>query len=513
MCKTHDFIQNQKSYNWDGDRIIYNTTISNTRSIASSRKKYDIDVRELLLSEHNSVIREAIEKIKNELTQPLYVKFNEKKEGSFDFKMRVVTEFVEQIIKYKERPSFDAWLFPDETLSLGQGDCEDRAILIATLASAVGVSSYNLRVSLGHLVTEEGKFSHAWVMYKNEKGVWQIIEPNDYKTRSGKDILGIPEGAYYLPSFVFNVDHLWGVYNGENIEELGNADCFSNYLGEALGKTYNPSFGGAVHKAIVLKAFEGIEETFKDCLTKEMKSDLVAIPIFNSAVHYVNRLAAKINAVDLTLKYNALDHFDNSQIDNSMKAMVAHLNDGTIGGLAKGLHALQDFYAHTSYAHFAPRDVAGNIKPANISIRGFEITLEANIGLPVYDGTGLHPFNFKNFTVNNALFKDTNGNALTPEAAISFWKGKIISGRFGQRKDSHALLEMTQFVDETLPNLNMAAGVPHHEDIAVDDNKKPDSKNKLYNNHTEYSQQFEQRKNAAINHTRHIVLEWIALRQ
>lgn len=512
MCRIHDFLEQKKMYNWDGDRIIYNSTIANTRSISNSNVKYEIDIRELLLAEHNTVVKSAIQEIKDKLSHKVYEKFNERKEGSFDFKVRIIKEFVEQSIEYKQRvkKKFDAWLFPDETLTLGFGDCEDRAILMASLVLAVGVSPYNIRVSLGYVENEGKNEAHAWMMYKNEKGRWEIIEPNDYITKKGAAQLDFLDEFNYKPSFVFNRDHLWGVYNGENNDELANADCFSDYL-KRISKTFNPSFASAVHTEIVLESFKGIKNKFLDCLTAEMKAELVVFPIFSSADHYINRLASKVNAVDITLNYNALDHFDNSQIQNSLVKLNEHLLAGTIEGLAKGIHALQDFYSHTSFAHFAKMETVDTIKLAKISIDGYDLEDSTIIDSPVYDGTGTHPFDFKRFKVNQKLFVSDDGSTpLTPQDAITFWKEKIVSGRYGQPSDSRGLLEgTTQYVDLTLPHLNLAAGVPHHEDMAVD---KDGGTNALYPNAVEFSAQFRKRKDAAIRHTKQIVLEWINLR-
>jgi predicted transglutaminase-like cysteine proteinase len=63
---------------------------------------------------------------------------------------------------------------PDETLKLRSGDCEDRALLIASMLLASGISSFNVRVALGKfrawMGEEHDDFGHVWVMYKDESG-------------------------------------------------------------------------------------------------------------------------------------------------------------------------------------------------------------------------------------------------------------------------------------------------------------------------------------------------------
>jgi len=91
MCKVHDFLEIQRAYNWDGDRIIHDSTVSRTRTIPGTKKKYEVDIRELLLSEHNSVVKAALEGIKERLPIKMYNRFIERKEGCFDFRIQIIT--------------------------------------------------------------------------------------------------------------------------------------------------------------------------------------------------------------------------------------------------------------------------------------------------------------------------------------------------------------------------------------------------------------------------------------
>lgn len=81
----------------------------------------------------------------------------------------MITDFVSKEIKYAYSRGSDPWQFPDETLHVKEGDCEDRALLIASLLIASGMSSYNVRVSLGKMQLWKSRSSyedrdHVWVM-------------------------------------------------------------------------------------------------------------------------------------------------------------------------------------------------------------------------------------------------------------------------------------------------------------------------------------------------------------
>jgi len=85
-------------------------------------------------------------------------------------------EWVATNIKYKRDQDIynavDYWQFPVETLERGTGDCEDIAILLCSMLRAIGVPSNQVYVAVGG--TES---SHAYIVERYSKGVWNIIEP------------------------------------------------------------------------------------------------------------------------------------------------------------------------------------------------------------------------------------------------------------------------------------------------------------------------------------------------
>ncbi|KYC51841.1 MAG: Transglutaminase-like superfamily protein [Candidatus Methanofastidiosum methylothiophilum] len=92
-------------------------------------------------------------------------------------------KYVEDYLTYDYR--FEYWQFPEETLRLRTGDCEDQAILLCTLFRAKGYGPDDVKVVFGLTSANTG---HAWVELFYE-GNWVVFDPtssaNEYieKTR------------------------------------------------------------------------------------------------------------------------------------------------------------------------------------------------------------------------------------------------------------------------------------------------------------------------------------------
>ena len=105
------------------------------------------------------------------------------KANSLDETMLRIQQFVVRHIKYvgddTNQGVPEYWQFPFETIQTQIGDCEDGAILIASLALNAGIPAFRVRVSAGMVqaapTAPEG--GHGYCTYLRESdGNWTIID-------------------------------------------------------------------------------------------------------------------------------------------------------------------------------------------------------------------------------------------------------------------------------------------------------------------------------------------------
>lgn len=132
----------------------------------------------------------------------------------------LLQKFVVDRIKYMRDintagcPEF--WQFPFETIQAGYGDCEDMAILLATLMLAAGIPDFRVRVTTG-LVTVDPKTAatggHAYVTYLSEERTqWIPLDTcylEDSKVPMAKKKLLNENKNYKNVLFSFNNKHCW----------------------------------------------------------------------------------------------------------------------------------------------------------------------------------------------------------------------------------------------------------------------------------------------------------------
>jgi hypothetical protein len=125
----------------------------------------------------------------------------------------ILTEWVKNYIEY-ENDTFihnrrDYWQLPRETLQIGEGDCEDQAILLCTMLRTRGYSIDSVYVIIGY----GEDTGHAWVTFRlfNFLGYeyWQYLEAttNGYFSGIGDflaQILGYYEDNYGSGRTYFN---------------------------------------------------------------------------------------------------------------------------------------------------------------------------------------------------------------------------------------------------------------------------------------------------------------------
>lgn len=536
MCLIESKIKGLSGFNWEGDVIIQDETVPSSRDVTGHEGvQYDIDIREFLVTDKNSVMNNTIEQIKK-----TYIRdkeqishFESRQPGSFDFRAAVLSGWVWRNIAYTRKKSKDPWLFPDETLSVKEGDCEDISFLLASILAASGISEYNIRVALGRIVLSQFNnkkditFDHVWVMYKTELGKWVLLEPMMTLKRKKNEITE-PYNSQtikytdikkvkYKPYFVFNDRHLWGI--GDNT----TAGSYGKFIKKRFDwKKFDPKFAGEVHKHIMTDVFDSVDGNIISPEDKRNIQDKINLK-FSAAVTISIPLAGKVR-IGATVEdidkdyehYHPFDHFDNGYIDEGWSRVKDNLqkfrkNNSDIDSFAKAAHAIADFYSHSSYAHYAVlnnvQDIYNPAAPPNF------------IGAIQYDNTQGFDMNDKSFSRNR--------NCKEPAAnIINNYRGALISGRYAQKGDS-GLMEVYDamlkgvslekvaglYVEgqskipsklENAPDFKFRRGLPHHNEIAVDDKEKPDT-HVLYKSKAEFERQYKERYRLAVSHIKAVL--------
>jgi len=496
MCLQTSSVKPWDSWNWSGDEIIHKPIIRASRQIPGKKKRYDIDIREFLTTTDNAVVGQTLGDVIAGLRPEEQARFRSHAAGSFDFRADKLVQFV-GTLRYRASANKssrcpDAWLFPDETLAQKYGDCEDLAFVLAALLLASGISSYCVRVALGslHISLPNGKLQkhdHCWVMYQNEGGAWEILEPlrlsaaGVAKASNARSLKPVPV-TEYIPHYVFNTDHLWHVDSRHLRHEVGLNDYGIN---RPFWNKFDPSFAASVHNTIFDKAL----------------GDLVPA----DALAQIRRKSLWLDANIAT--YDPRDHFDNGYIPEGWQQVQARLagfkrdpSDWESFGAAA--HSIGDFYAHSSYLHFAPvgqDDAAASYQP------GTELNpAPAYVDPPLSLTSG-------QFSVNTSLWDGTQ------QAAAEHWAGQLISGRYAQKYDPKATFwegfTSIPFSLTSAADFKFRGSLPHHNEIAVDEDAMPGS-HKLYSNKSAgpddrqaYTNQFRWRVNTAIQHIRQVYTE------
>ncbi|MBZ5589903.1 MAG: transglutaminase-like domain-containing protein [Acidobacteriia bacterium] len=461
-------------WHWAGDEIVQEPIIPASRKVPGSRKnRYEIDIREFLSTETNAVVRNRLRELASKLPTDEKVLFRSRTRGGFDLRARRIAEYVGGLAHLRRGRAAREWLFPDETLANGGGDCEDLAFLLAAMLEASGISPYCIRVALGVLVdhTLSGErrkhHDHAWVMYYTEGGAWQILEPvalpneqlwQDLASRNVESLrAGQAADLEYVPHFVFNRHHLWNVRTKESA-----AGTFTDYVAgrRHFWDRFDPTFAAGVHNEI-------FDEALKD------------MPWLQRLEVKAMSLAADANVIG----YHPFDHFDTAYIDGAWARVQSRLACGELVDFARAVHAVGDFYAHTFYGEFTQwRDD-----------HSFEPLLDR-----------LHPRYARPLEYDFNPLGELPGCAFgsTPNQAAALWEGRLISGQW--------LRWYVPFPDELTRDTEDFARrrcLPDHDAVAVDG---PAAKpgHKLYTDKAVYSKQFDARRQAAIEHISWIYKQW-----
>lgn len=197
--------------NWAGEAIVRDTIVYDKRVvIGSSGILIPTDIRDWLSHTQSKVIARALQ----EMSLP-----PSRDAGTFDMRAWLIWDYVARSIDYvTDKSSFgleDLWLFPEETLMLGKGDCEDSSFLLASLLLASGISEQCVRVVMGRVASPAGAYGHAWVVYQCESGQWCMMETTLESAPTQltpADPFTLPGNQYqYQPQFCLNSSHLWSM--------------------------------------------------------------------------------------------------------------------------------------------------------------------------------------------------------------------------------------------------------------------------------------------------------------
>ena len=502
MCFRTSLVKSWNDWNWNGDEIVHLPIVPASRPIPGSKtkKRYSIDIREYLTSTNNAVVGEKLSAIIKKLPATEQSLFRSHSRNSFDFRVDTILESFAEL-RYLSKANLtdrcpDAWLYPDETLSQGGGDCEDLAFLLAALLVSAGISGYCVRVALGslHITLPDGKkqkHDHCWVMYQNEGAVWEILEPmTKVGGRSAKSRFASPQRLAqkleYIPHYVFNTDHLWQIHS----RDFNRHALFRDYChGRRFWNKFDPSFAAGVHNTI-----------FDQALGTKIPA---------AALGTIKRKSLCLDANILT--YDPRDHFDNGYIPESWarvnSRLAAFANGNTDwDSFGAALHSIGDFYAHSSYVHFAVLQNAA-------SAQGQAVVYSPGVNLvapPEYTAApadpSLPPFDL----TGDAFSLNTNLWVGTKQQAAAQWAGQLVSGRYAQKYDPKAgFFEGLTSIPVDLaqaPDYKTRGALPHHNEIAVDD-QTISAGHKLYratangpDDRLAFGNQFRWRKNTAIQH-------------
>ncbi|MCX6927700.1 MAG: hypothetical protein NT154_31490 [Verrucomicrobia bacterium] len=302
-----------------------------------------------------------------------------------------------------------------------------------------------------------------------------------------------------MPHYVFNADHLW-LIRSAHVDPSQRFDEYCNSRQDFWNK-FDPRFAATVHETIFDAALH--ETIFDAALGGRVSQDAMAA---------IKRESLRLDANIAT--YDPRDHFDDGYIAASWdraKQNLAKFNTDNSDWESLGAagHAIGDFYAHSSYVHFAQLQNA-------VATDGQALLYAPDVplaGTPTYTATPADP-SLPPFDLTSGKFS-TNYNLCpgTGQDAANQWAGQLISGRYAQKYDPKAGfwegLTSIPFALSSAPDYKVRGLLPHHNEIAVDSGT-PAKEHRLYStspnsapdDRSAFANQFRWRMNTAIAHIR-----------
>lgn len=137
-------------------------------------------------------------------------------EKTYDGKALAILKLVKKRITYKsDKHTYNAaeyWQHPELTWQKGIWDCEDGALLIASLMRMVGIPAYRVKVCAGWVETKGGRGGHAYVIYLADNNEWYVLDWCYYGNESISNFLVTPHKSnpkYQEIWWTFNDKYTW----------------------------------------------------------------------------------------------------------------------------------------------------------------------------------------------------------------------------------------------------------------------------------------------------------------
>jgi len=198
---------------WD-DKHPRSPVLYEGRPLPGARTAWDMDVRRFIYPPGDAVLARLLAGFDGDLERARLSMVV----GNADAAAWAIQRFVCRVMSYASDDmigSPEYWLFPGETLALRRGDCEDGAILIASLCRAVGIPAFRIRVAAGLVDPGRGapEGGHAWASFLRADQTWVALDWCYYADPSVAIAKKVPiaEKLEY-----FGGDRVWFSFNDEN---------------------------------------------------------------------------------------------------------------------------------------------------------------------------------------------------------------------------------------------------------------------------------------------------------
>ncbi len=153
-----------------------------------ARGQYSMDVRNLILN--RSYILDPV----------IAGNANKNATGdNFDEMALALLKFVVNHLTYESDDSVynqpEFWQHPELTLAMRKGDCEDGALLLASLMRVAGIPAFRVKLAAGWVKSDGGRGGHAYVIYLANNAKWYTLDwcywadeaIKNFKTKPHKD--------------------------------------------------------------------------------------------------------------------------------------------------------------------------------------------------------------------------------------------------------------------------------------------------------------------------------------